>query len=296
MTGEPAQFENEAKALNRWYKVSAFRVGGAGSCKVAILFDDITARKQAEAVLKRDREQLERLVSERTASLRETIGELEAFSYSISHDLRAPLRSMQSFANILAADYAPHLDAQGLEHLRRISTAANRMDRLIQDVLTYSRVVRSEMPVERIDLQTLLQDMLTSYPAFQPPAARIEVEGILPAVLGAQALVTQCVSNLIGNAIKFVAPEVTPCVRVFATTVQNGNYVRISFQDNGIGIAPEHHARIFGIFERLSKKYDGTGIGLAIVKKAAEQMGGKVGLESELGKGSTFWLELRRAD
>ncbi len=423
LTGESVKFENEVKARNRWYKVSAFRVGGAESRKVAVLFDDISARKraeealnqnkerdefikeaaeigfwfcdlpfdelhwdtrvkahfwlppdaavtidtfyqcihpddrertrqaiaesianhtrydieyrtvsssgqekwiraigrtsydvtghprrfdgltldvtqrkEAEAVLKRDREELERLVAERTVSLRETIGELEAFSYSISHDMRAPLRSMQSFAMILAKDYASRLDAEGLEHLRRISTAANRMDRLIQDVLTYSRVVRSEMSAERIDLQNLLQDMLASYPTFQPPAAEIEVEGILPSVLGAQALVTQCVSNLIGNAVKFVAPGVTPRVRVFAEPAENAHYIRISFQDNGIGIASENHTRIFGIFERLSKSYDGTGIGLAIVKKAAEQMGGKVGLKSEPGKGSTFWLELRRAN
>ncbi len=257
---------------------------------------DVTQRKQAEAVLKRDREELERLVSERTASLRETIGDLEAFSYSISHDMRAPLRSMQSFAIILAEDYASKLDAEGQEHLRRISAAANRMDRLIQDILTYSRTVRSEVPMEKIDLQNLLQDVLASYPAFQSPTARIEVEGVLPAVLGAQALVVQCVSNLIGNAVKFVAPGVTPHVRIFAERTENKSYVRICVKDNGIGIAPENQARIFGIFERLSKDYDGTGIGLAIVKKAAEQMRGKVGLESQVGQGTTFWVELPRAN
>ena len=168
--------------------------------------------------MSRHAEDLEVQVEERTASLRDTIGELEAFSYSISHDMRAPLRAMQSFGHILAKEYGPQLDAQGKEYIRRITASAERMDRLIQDVLTYSRVTRTDLPLARIDLEKLLRDVLLSYPMFQRPAAEIDLEGEFPPVLGIEAVLTQCLSNLLGNAVKFVAPGVTPRVRVWAET------------------------------------------------------------------------------
>jgi len=254
------------------------------------------ALHEAQEKLSRHAEDLENQVTERTSALRETIGELEAFSYSISHDMRAPLRAMQSFALILAEDYALHLDANGKEYIRRITTAAERMDRLIQDVLTYSRIARTDLPLVPIDVEKLIKDILISYPAFQAPAAEIQVEGEFPRVLGLEAVLTQCISNLLGNAVKFVPPGGPPRVRVWAETMPNGATVRILFKDNGVGIEKDAHERIFVMFQRLSKSYEGTGIGLAIVKKGAERVSGTVGLESEPGRGSTFWLELKRAD
>ncbi len=254
------------------------------------------ALHEAQEKLSRHAEDLENQVTERTSALRETIGELEAFSYSISHDMRAPLRAMQSFALILAEDYAPHLDANGKEYIRRITTAAERMDRLIQDVLTYSRIARTDLPLVPIDVEKLIKDILISYPAFQAPAAEIQVEGEFPRVLGLEAVLTQCISNLLGNAVKFVPPGEPPRVRVWAETMPNGETVRILFKDNGVGIEKNAHEQIFVMFQRLSKSYEGTGIGLAIVKKGAERVSGNVGLESEPGRGSTFWLELKRAD
>ena len=258
-------------------------------------------RKQAEHALREAQEklsrhagELEKQVADRTATLRETIGELEAFSYSISHDMRAPLRAMQSFAHILEEDCAGQVSATGREYIRRITTAAERMDRLIQDVLSYSRVTRTDLPLEDVEVKRLLEGILESYPMFQSPAAEIRLAGIFPAVLGNEAALTQCISNLFGNAIKFVAPGVIPRVKVWAEATSET--VRIYFQDNGVGIEKDAHATIFGIFQRVSKRYEGTGIGLAIVKKAAERMGGKVGLDSSPGKGSTFWLELKRAN
>jgi signal transduction histidine kinase len=251
--------------------------------------------REAHEKLSRYAEDLEKQVTERTATLRETIGELEAFSYSISHDLRAPLRAMQGFALILAEECASQISPEGKEYIRRITSAAERMDRLIQDVLNYSRVARAELPFERIDTETLLRDILESYPMFHAPAADIQLEGTFPLVLGNQAVLTQCISNLLGNAVKFVAPGVTPRVRVWAETVGDGKIVRLFFKDNGLGIDKEAQEMIFGIFQRVSQSYEGTGIGLAIVKKGVERMGGAVGLESGLAQGSTFWLELNRA-
>jgi signal transduction histidine kinase len=164
------------------------------------------------------------------------------------------------------------------------------MDRLIQDVLTYSRVTRTELELAPVDVEKLVDGVLESYPQFQPPIAQIEVQRPLPRVMGNEAALVQCVSNLIGNAIKFVAPGETPLVQIWAESV--GDKMRLYVRDNGIGIEPEAHEKIFRIFYQLDRSFSGTGIGLSIVRKAAERMGGSVGLTSELNRGSTFHLEL----
>lgn len=261
---------------------------------------DITERKTAEKSLQSAQNELqdhaatlEQTVEARTAALRETIGELEAFSYSVSHDMRAPLRAMQSFAKILEEDCGEQLDATGKEYTSRISSAAARMDGLIQDVLTYSRVSRSDLPMQAVDTGTLLREILQTYPSFQLPTANVEMQGEFPMVSAIPAVLTQCISNLLGNAIKFVEKGVTPRIKVWAEDFDR-HKTRLYFKDNGLGIDKESHELIFGIFQRVSKNYEGTGIGLSIVKKGAERMGGSVGLTSEPGAGSTFWLELKK--
>lgn len=251
--------------------------------------------RKAQEELSQHAEGLEQQVEQRTASLRETIGELEAFSYSISHDLRAPLRAMQGFASILSEECTDQITPEGREYIRRITAAAERMDRLIQDVLTYSRVSRRDVILEVVDTHQLVRDILDSYPALQRPTADIDIEGHLPPVLATEAVLTQCISNLLGNAVKFVSRSIKPRVRIWAEPAPNPAFVRIHFRDNGLGINRDAHELIFGMFQRLDKSYEGTGIGLAIVKKGVERMGGRVRLESEPGRGSTFTLELRRA-
>ena len=262
---------------------------------------DITDRKLAGEIL-------ERTVADRTVELRETIGELEAFSYSISHDLRAPLRSIQGYARILIQECSENLDPECRGYLERIHSAGERMDRLIQDVLTLSRVARTDFKLEPLDLDKLARGIVESFPNLQAPSSEILIEGRLPAVLGNPAALTQCLSNLLGNAVKFVAPGQHPCVRVWAECADlgldapggakaagQGAMIRLFVQDNGIGIPKQAQEKIFGIFQRLSKEYEGTGIGLAIVKKAAERMRGRIGVHSEAGRGSTFWIDLHRA-
>jgi len=251
------------------------------------------ALKESQAQLAEHAQRLEERVQERTARLQETISELESFSYSISHDMRAPLRAMQSFAQILAEDCGDRIGPEGKDCIRRIIGASERMDRLIQDVLTYSRVTRTEVDVMPIDVETLLDGILESYPQFQPPRARIEIQRPLARVIGNEASLTQCFSNLIGNAIKFVAPGVTPHVEIWSEL--DGGRVHLHVRDNGIGIEPEAHDKIFQIFYQLDRSYAGTGIGLAVVRKAAERMGGGIGLTSNPGCGSTFHLDLALA-
>jgi signal transduction histidine kinase len=259
----------------------------------------VTLRKQAQRALRAANDRLanqageqERLVEERTETLRKTIGELESFSYSLTHDLRGPLRAMQSFAKILADECGNAVNAVGKDCIRRIITSAQRMDELIADVLNYSRVIQSDTNAEPIDLDRLLRGILESYPGLQAPGVEIVADGPFPPVMGNEAGLTQCISNLLGNAVKFVAPGTFPRVRIWWEA--RGTRIRLFFQDVGIGIERASHERIFEIFQRLSRSCEGTGIGLAIVKKAIERMGGSVGLDSEPDKGSTFWLELAR--
>jgi PAS domain S-box-containing protein len=262
--------------------------------------NDITARKVAEQEVREAHRRLadraadlERAVAERTAHLQRTIAELETVSYSLSHDMRAPLRSIHSFAEILIADAGERLTPSERHLLQRMISSAGRLDRLILDVLSYGRVATEEIAPRRVDLDRLLDQIITERPEFQPPDVEIELIRPLHSVCGHEAYLTQCITNLLDNAVKFVAKGVRPRVRIWAE--ERDGQIRLWFEDNGVGIAPEFKDRVFGMFQRLhDRSYPGTGIGLAIVRKAVERMGGKVGVESEPGKGSRFWLQLSK--
>lgn len=298
---QPSSFDIEFRTLGvsdggveRWLRMSGRATFERGEpVRIMGTLLDISEIVKARETLAERRIELERQVAERTAKLQETIAELEGFSYSISHDLRAPLRAMQSFAQLLSDECAAQLNDEGRDYVRRIIAGSGRMDRLIHDVLVYSRVAQTELPLGPVDLQALLDGIVESYPQFQPAVADVRVARGLPKVRGNEAALTQCLSNLVGNAVKFVRPGQRPQVEI--TAQRENGWVKLFIQDNGIGIAPEMHGRIFGIFERLSRSYEGTGIGLAVVRKAAERMGGRVTLKSELGRGSTFCLELPEA-
>jgi len=246
---------------------------------------------QLNAELERKNADLE----EKTAELQETVSELESYSYSISHDMRAPLRAMEGYASILLDEASQGLDPEHQSYLRKIAGGARRLDNLIQDILSYSQLSRGELKLMPVDVDRLVNDIVEQYPGMQPPEADIRIEGKLPTILGNEASLTQCLANLLGNAIKFVKPGTTPRIRIRAER-KNGHEV-LWFQDNGIGIAPQDIDRIFGIFVKIHspETYMGTGIGLSIVRKAAERMGGQVGVESEVGQGSRFWLRLPAA-
>ncbi|PAW77629.1 MAG: hypothetical protein B9S32_10120 [Verrucomicrobia bacterium Tous-C9LFEB] len=261
---------------------------------VVLVFHDASALRQAHRTLQEYSKDLAAQVEERTGSLRRAMEEMEAFSYTVSHDLRSPLRAMQGYAQALLEDYSAKLDESGVLYLNRINSAAQRLDKLIQDLLAYTRLSRDRDELISVNLDSLMREMLSQYPQFQPPRATVTVTGTLLPVFAREATLTQVLSNLLDNAIKFVAPGVQP--RVEISTEEINGRIRIKVRDNGIGIAPEDRERIFKIFEQVHnpKLYGGTGIGLAIVKRAVENLGGNIGLESELGNGSLFWVDLRK--
>ena len=243
-----------------------------------VLRTEIATRKKAEQALKESNE------------------ELEAFSYSVSHDLRAPVRAMQGFARVLVEDYGEKLDEAARDYLDRIVTGAGRMDNLIQDLLVYSRLGHTELSLGPISLKQLLNEITRQIsPDLKAKGAVVSVADDLPEVVANKMALGQAVENLITNGLKFVPEGTAPKVRVEAQTI--GKLVRLWVIDNGIGIPEEHHARIFRVFERLhtAETFPGTGIGLAIVRKGVERMNGRVGLESSPGQGSRFWIELPAA-
>lgn len=262
-----------------------------GASKIA---RDITELKATRERLEAHADELERKVRERTARLEESLAELEAFSYSLSHDMRAPLRAIQSIAEIVATDYGPRIP-EALPMLERVTSAASRLDRLVRDVLEFSRLSRETLRVGPVRLESIVEAILGERTDLQPPRAEIVIERPLLPVIGHPASLTQCLANLLDNAVKFVAPGVRPVVHVF--TERHDQNVRVLVRDNGIGIAPEHRARLFELFHRLptSDGYRGTGIGLAIVRRATARMNGRAGVESAPGLGSTFWIELPAA-
>ena len=254
------------------------RIAGVPS----VIVTDLTERRQSENALRRISDEL-----------LEKNGQLETFSYSISHDMRAPLRTMQGFGKILLEECGDKLEPGPKSDLDRIVSSAEHLDRLILDVLAYSRLSRDQHELATFDLGKMVRDMVDTYPNLR--AANIEVAASSAKVRGYKVALDQCISNLLGNAIKFVPAGVAPCIKVWIQT-DNGR-VRLWIQDNGIGILPKDQQRIFAIFSRLhsNEDYEGTGIGLSMVKKAVEKMGGRVGVESELGQGSRFWIELKKA-
>lgn len=256
-----------------------------GASKVARDITDIIRAKQ----------KLEATVAERTASLRDAIGQMEEFSYTVSHDLRAPLRGMKVYSEALLKDYAASLPQEANQWLQRISSNAKLLDKMISDVLTFSRIARTELKLERVALNKLVRQIVEQYPGMQSPKAEIQIEP-LPDVLGHEPSLTQAFSNLIANAVKFVGPNVTPKVRVWSA--RHNGQVRVCVADNGIGVDPKYQHRLFKMFERVHPhlNYDGTGVGLAIVRKAVDRMGGKVGLESDGATGSMFWIEIPAAE
>jgi signal transduction histidine kinase len=256
----------------------------AAQCSMAL--DIMRLRKELQVM----NESLELTVEERTAELREMVEELEHFSYTITHDMRAPLRAIHGFAGMLEETNGVALRPEAKECLGHIMRSVQRMDRLIVDALSYSKAVRQEMAAVPVDTAELLRGIIHSYPVLQSPRANIDLDPSLPRVLGNEAGLTQCFANLLTNAVKFVRPGTVPHVRVRAD--RGDGAVRIWFEDNGIGIAPETKKHLFKMFQRGSKDYEGTGIGLALVRKVAARMKGRVGVESTPGKGSRFWIEL----
>jgi signal transduction histidine kinase len=250
----------------------------------------------ARTRLKSHADELEARVRVRTATLREANAELEAFTYSVSHDLRTPLQFVRGFAEAIRSDAADNLSPENRDYLHRIIRAASRMDTIIQDLLGYSRLARAEMQLIELPLDEMINDVLAHHHAvIRESGAHVQVARPLPVVLADKTGLFQALSNLVSNALKFTRPGDPPEIRIRCETTEAGT--RLWVEDGGIGIDPRHHERIFKLFERLHSpaEYPGTGIGLSLVRKAVMRMGGQCGVESQPNQGSRFWIEFPQA-
>lgn len=260
------------------------------------LLVEIHERKRAEEEVRRLNVELEARVTERTAQLTAINEELEAFSYSVSHDLRAPLRTINGFTRILTESHCANLTPTGLDYLNRVLLAGQHMDILIQDLLHYARTGRGAVRAVPVPLAPLVLQLESTFETrIAAIGARLEVTRPLATPLGDATLIEQILANLIDNALKYHCRERTPEVRLSATAL--GEQVLLQVADNGIGIAAEYQEKIFQMFQRLhsQREYPGTGIGLAIVAKAVRAMGGGLSLESSPGQGSIFRVRLPAA-
>ena len=263
---------------------------------------DLSDRRKMQALQEANRQKsefvalLEKRVQERTAQLTDSNAQLEAFAYTVSHDLKAPLRGIQGFSQALLEDYRDNLDDQGRDYLRRIGNGILRMQTLIENLLEHSQLSRVEFRLTTVDLGSAVQEALKLLEGeIRATKAKISVNGKMPAVVAQPSVLVQSIQNLLSNALKFTKSGRAPRIRVFTEII--GEKTRLYVQDRGIGIEERHFDRIFEVFERLhgQESFSGTGIGLAIVKKAMERMKGRCGVDSKVGAGSRFWVELASA-
>ena len=316
-------FRQNAVAMNEALLLSALRqheLRESAENANAELLVEISQRKSLEQALTEAKTRLstyatalEQKVEQRTAELRSSVGELEVFSYSLVHDLRAPVRAIRGFTEMVLKMPGANVSPSATKLLDRVVKAAARMDSLIQDVLSLSQTTRQPIAVTPINVDALVKTLVAELPEASSAAAEIHIESPLLPMLGHEAILSQCVTNLLGNALKFVEAGATPWIRFWSeeivpdrdreevssgknvgSSVRTSPTVRLWIEDRGIGIEADAQEKIFGVFQQLhsSPPFEGSGIGLAIVRKGIERMGGRVAVESELGKGSRFWLEL----
>jgi PAS domain S-box-containing protein len=286
-------------------------VPGAGPPTFTGFLRDLTETKRNQEALQKAQDDLvkanrslESKVQQRTASLQQSLKSMETVLYTIAHDLRSPNRAMEGFAQLLAREYSAKLDETGRSYIKRISDAALRNDSLICDLLEFGRLAHAELPLGNVDLgrsvQRALQDLQEQIDAKK---ASIELGDKWPVVWGNDSVLNQIITNLLTNALKFVHPNSPPRIRIWSEQPgehppETGNSaVRLYVKDDGIGIPTEIQERLFQPFQRGTSdpQYQGTGMGLAIVQKGAERLGGKVGFASTPGQGTSFWVELQPA-
>jgi signal transduction histidine kinase len=264
----------------------------------SLLVSGLTARMRASSrSLIELNHELEERVRARTSALEESNQQLEAFCYTLAHDLRAPLRSIQGFSQLLIVEHGNNLDPDGRDFAQRIGNSAERMGRLILDLLAYTDLSRANLKLQSVSLERVVQRVLQKFGSeIATRHAEVFADPTFPEVRGNSAWIERALSNLLDNALKFGQPDRDLRIRI--RTEDKNRFTRIWVDDNGLGFDPKRHPYIFDVFVRMPvvEAQSGTGIGLAIVKKSVEKMGGQVGVESEPGVGSRFWFELPKAE
>lgn len=288
--GELVNRRKNGEIYTEWASISPVRQPDGRISHYLAVKSDITEKKRTEAELERHRDHLEELVKERTAALERANRELESFSYSISHDLRTPLRAINGFAHLLHESGLGRAGDEERAWLDRIVRASNKMGELIDDILEFSRVSRAELDIVPVDMRELAHACLAEL-ADDYPAAQVDI-GPLPPATGDRTALRQVLTNLIGNALKYSSRKEAPVVEVGARQ-EEGECVYF-VRDNGAGFSMQYAQRLFGVFQRMhtDAEFPGTGVGLAIVKRIVERHGGRVWVEAAPGKGATFHFTL----
>jgi signal transduction histidine kinase len=281
--------------LYKWRIVGVLSLLLLQTAFIAVLLVERRRRRLANESLDRLNAELEVRIEARTAALNAKSRELESFAYSVAHDLKAPLRGIDGYSRLLLEEYAAKLDHEGRNFLQTIQSSTDEMNQLIDDLLAYSRLERRELKTDRLELAPIINSLVEEKKretTDRPVDFVVDVNGA--AVLADASGLAQSLRNYLDNAIKFTAKVKAPRIEVGSTEAAERCLVWV--RDNGIGFDMKYHERIFDIFQRLNvaDDYPGTGIGLAIVRKAMERMGGRAWAESEPGHGATFYLEIPR--
>ncbi len=289
-TGQPGKIDTFYKPLNHWLSISIY---SPGENYFVCLIDNITTRKETEERIFKINEALEEKVVYRTEQLKKTNEELEAFSYSISHDLRAPLRGIIGFATILEEDYINKLDQEAKRLITIIKSNTVKMGRLIDDLLSFSRLNKQQLIKTTINLNVLVEELLTSFRTTENSKIHWIVAS-LPAIKGDAATIQQVWVNLISNAIKYSRKKEQPIIEI--GWKQSGNEEIFFVKDNGVGFDIKYKAKLFKVFQRLHSEadFEGTGVGLAIIEKIVTKHGGKVWAEAMIEQGACFYFSIPR--
>jgi len=286
----PNQMENKfvyPDGEKKWFTLSIEPVPEG----IFILSEDITERKKLQEELNKHHEQLEELVKDRTSQLEAANKDMESFSYSVSHDLRAPLRAVSGYARMLEQDYSNILDKEGNRLLGVIQNNAKTMGSLIDDLLALSRLGRKEIRKSLIDMTKLTKTVLQEINKITSNNAEVKINKLHP-VMADNSLMSQVMTNLLSNAIKYSSKKEKPVVKI-SSEEKDGQFI-YSVSDNGAGFDMQYAQKLFGVFQRLhaSHEFEGTGVGLAIVHLLIRKHGGNVWAEGEVNKGATFYFSL----